>query len=125
MSADCDVATGSRDIVTSRRKSILAGAHQETRDPSQPISVLLEHNSNTYLDCIAIHLPEKVSMLALEKQLELLFLIRICQIWGKFSDKLVRVNKLPVFVRLGKIKTAKNRRSRNIKFETSAAIRGY
>ena len=123
MSADCDVATGSRDIVTSRRKSILAGAHQETRDPSQPISVLLEHNSN--LDCIAIHLLEKVSMLALEKQLELLFLIRICQIWGKFSDKLVRVNKLPVFVRLGKIKTAKNRRSRNIKFETSAAIRGY
>ena len=61
----------------------------------------------------------------IEIQLELLFLFRICQIWGKFSDKLVRVNKLPVFVRLGKIKTAKNRRSRNIKFETSAAIRGY
>ena len=42
VSADCDVVTGSRDIVTSRRKSILAGTHQATRDPSQPISVLLE-----------------------------------------------------------------------------------
>ena len=56
---------------------------------------------------------------------ECLRLIWICQMWGKILDKLVRVNKLPVFVRLGKIKTAKNRRSRNIKFETSAAIRGY
>lgn len=49
MSADCDRVTGSRDIVTSRRKSILAGTHQETRDLSQPISVLLEPTFQAYL----------------------------------------------------------------------------